>query len=124
MVCAVGNTGIRLMPTNEYRVRKLIKNDSVKVFRRNQFPTQFFDRETGETQPVGYKCDIGYTHVGVSVCTKKRELVNAQYDLLTGEPKRHNDRRKYRCDRRNRKSHCAPRFNYLKGKISEDGFTT
>jgi len=122
MVFVVGNTGIRLMPTNEYRARKLLKSGRARIFKRNPFMIRLLNRETGETQPVEYKCDTGYGHIGVSVCTEKRELVNAQYDLLKDEPERHNDRRKYRRDRRNRKRYRAPRFDNRRGKISEDGF--
>lgn len=122
MVFVVGNTGIRLMPTSEYRARKLLKSGRARIFKRNPFTIRLLNRETGETQPVEYKCDTGYGHIGVSVCTEKRELVNAQYDLLKDEPERHNDRQKYRRDRRNRKRYRAPRFNNRRGKTSEDGF--
>lgn len=122
MVFVVGNTGIRLMPTSEYQARKLLKSGRARIFKRNPFTIRLLNRETGETQPVEYKCDTGYGHIGVSVCTEKRELVNAQYDLPKDEPERHNDRRKYRRDRRNRKRYRAPRFDNRRGKISEDGF--
>ena len=122
MVCVVGNTGIRLMPTSEYRARKLLKSGRAKIYKRNPFTIQILNRGNGETQPIEYKCDTGYAHVGVSSCTEKQEVLNAQYNMLTDEAERHNDRRKYRHQRRNRKRYRAPKFNNRKGKISEDGF--
>ena len=122
MVFVTGNTGIRLMPTSEYRARRLLKSGRAKIFKRNPFTIQLLFRENGTTQPVEYKCDTGYAHIGVSICTEKRELVNDQYDLLASEPERHNDRRKYRRARRDRLRHRAPRFNNRKGLIAQDGF--
>ena len=70
-----------------------------------------------------YKCDTGYEHIGVSICTEKREIVHEQYDLLTNETEHHNDQRKYRRARRNRNTrYRAPRFNNRKGMITKDGF--
>ena len=133
MVFVVSRTGVRLMPATEYRARKLLKSGRAVVFRRDPFTIRLLNRETGTVQPVEYKCDTGYACIGISICTEKRELVNAQYDLpetmlqdakdlLASEPERHSDRRKYRRQRRNRKRHRAPRFNNRKGMTAKDGF--
>ena len=122
MVFVVSNSGIRLMPTSEYRARKLLKIGRAQVFHRNPFTIRLIYRMTGGTQPVEYKCDTGYAHIGVSICTQKKELVNEQYDLLTTETEHHNDRRKYRRARRNRLRYRKPRFNNRKGLICKDGF--
>ena len=122
MVFVVSKSGTRLMPTSEYRARKLLKGGRAQISGRNPFTIRLLYRTTGSTQPVEYKCDTGYAHIGVSICTQKRELVNEQYDLLTTETEHHNDRRKYRRARRSRLRYRKPRFNNRKGLISEDGF--
>lgn len=122
MVAVVTKDGIPLMPTNEYRARRLLKSGKAKIFRRLPFTIKLLERKSGETQPIEYSCDTGYQHIGVSISTEKKELVSAEYELLGGETERHNDRRKYRRTRRNRKRYRAPRFNNRKGRISRDGF--
>ena len=111
MVAVVGNSGIRLMPTTEARARKLLGSGRAVICQYRPFTIQLLDRETGTTQPVEYKSDTGYEHVGVSICSKKHEYVSAQYDLLPDETERHNSCRKYRRARRNRKRYRTPRFN-------------
>ena len=111
MVAVVGNSGIRLMPTTEARARKLLKSKRAVIYQYRPFTIRLLDRETGTTQPVEYKSDTGYEHVGVSICSEKHEYVSAQYDLLPDETEQHNSCRKYRRTRRNRKRYRAPRFN-------------
>lgn len=122
-VAVVDKTGIPLMPTTEAKARILLKKGRAVIFKhRPTFTIRITDREGGNTQPVEYKCDTGYEHIGVSICSEKHEYVNAQYDLLTDEKSRHDDCRKYRRDRRNRLRYRKPRFNNRKGLISKDGF--
>ena len=111
MVAVFGNSGIRLMPTTEARARKLLKSGRAVIHKHVPFTIRLLDRETGETQPVEYKTDTGYGHVGVSICSGKHEYVSAQYDLLHDETERHNDCWKYRRARRNRRRYRAPRFD-------------
>ena len=58
-------------------------------------------------------------HVGVSIKSEKHEFVHAQYDMLSNETERHNDRRKYRRTRRNRKWYRKPRFDNRSRKYKE-----
>ena len=122
MVAVVSNCGIPMMPTTEYRARRLLKKGRAVIFQYRPFTIKILDRETGETQPVEYKCDTGYQHIGISVCSEKREYINEQRDMLPDEVERHTKCRKYRRDRRNRKRYRKARFNNRKGKICEDGF--
>ena len=110
------------MPTNERHARRLLKSKRAEIYKRRPFTIRLLDREDGETQPIEYKCDTGYQHIGVSICTEKRELYNLQFDLLPDEAERHNDRRKYRNARRGRKRYRKARFNNRKGLITKDGF--
>ena len=111
MVAVVSKTGEPLMPTSPYRARKLLKKQKAKIYRYRPFFTiQLLERETGYVQDVEYKSDTGYSHVGISICSSKHELLAEQRDLLEGESERHNDRRKYRRTRRNRKRYRKARF--------------
>ena len=122
-VAVVDKNGIPLMPTTEAKARILLKKGRAVIFKhRPIFTIRITDREGGNTQPVEYKCDTGYEHIGVSICSEKHEYVNAQYDLLPDEKSRHDDCRKYQRSRRNRLRYRKPRFNNRKGMISKDGF--
>ena len=83
------------------------------------FTIRLTSRKEGETQPIEYACDTGYQHVGVSIKSEKHEFVHAQYDMLSNETERHNDRRKYRRTRRNRKWYRKPRFDNRSRKYKE-----
>ena len=106
------------MPTSPYRARHLLKKGRAKIFKyRPVFTIQIIDREDGQTQKIEYKSDTGYIHVGISVCSEKREFIREQRDLLSDEVEKHNDRLKYRRARRNRKRYRKPRFNNRINKI-------
>ncbi len=123
MVAVISKNGIRLMPTTSYKARKLLKSKCARVYGYRPFTIQLLDRECGNTQPIEFKMDTGYQHIGVSICTRKRELISEQRDLLPDEVEKHNKRRKYRKTRRNRKMrYRKPRFDNRKGLIVKDGF--
>ena len=119
-VAVLSSTGQKLMPTSNYRARKLLKSGRAAIeCYRPIFTIRLTDRKEGETQPIEYACDTGYQHVGVSIKSEKHEFVHAQYDMLSNEPERHNDCRKYRRTRRNRKRYRKPRFNNRSRKNQE-----
>ena len=119
-VAVLSSTGQKLMPTSNYRARKLLKSGraAIKCY-RPIFTIRLTSRKEGETQPIEYACDTGYQHVGVSIKSEKHEFVHAQYDMLSNETERHNDRRKYRRTRRNRKWYRKPRFDNRSRKYKE-----
>lgn len=118
MVAVVSNTGEPLMPTSPYRERRLLKSGCAKIYKYRPFFTiMLLDREDGTVQEIKYKSDTGYQYVGISACSKKHEFVREQRDMLTSEPEKHNDQRKYRRTRRNRKRYRKPRFDNRIGKI-------
>lgn len=119
MVYVVTNTGKPLMPTTEYRARKLFKKGRAKIYKYRPFTIMIIDRENGDTQPIEYKSDVGYQHVGISVASDKHEYTSIQVDLLPDETEKHNDQRKYRRTRRNRKRYRKPRFDNRK---KQDGW--
>ena len=119
-VAVISKTGIRLMPTNEYRARRLLKAGKAVIEQyRPIFTIRLTKREDGDTQPIEYASDTGYQHVGVSIKSEKHEFVHAQYDMLSDETERHNDCRKYRRTRRNCKRYRKPRFRNRKPKMSK-----
>ena len=119
-VAVLSSTGQKLMPTSNYRARKLLKSGRAAIeCYRPIFTIRLTNREEGKTQPIEYACDTGYQHVGVSIKSEKHEFVHAQYDMLSNETERHNDRRKYRRTRRNRKRYRKPRFNNRSKKNKE-----
>ena len=119
-VAVLSSTGRKLMPTSNYKARKLLKSGRAEIYAyRPIFTIRLKDRKEGETQPIEYACDTGYQHVGVSIKSEKHEFVHAQYDMLSNETERHNDCRKYRRTRRNHKRYRKPRFDSRSKKNKE-----
>ena len=88
-VSVISKTGMRLMPTSEYRARKLLKSNKATVYGHNPFTIQLTERETGDVQPVELCMDIGYLHIGTSVKSEKHEYLGVQIDTLTDEKQKH-----------------------------------
>ena len=105
------------MPTSYYKARRLMKQGRAKIFKHRPFTIMILDRADGEVQEIEYKSDTGYLHVGISVCSEKHEYMSRQMDLLDDEVEKHNDRRKYRRTRRNRKRYRKARFDNRIGKF-------
>ena len=116
-VAVVTNTNNPLMPTSPYRARSLLRSGKAKIKKHCPFTIMILDRSEGNVQEIEYKSDTGYLHVGISICSQKREFVREQRDLLSDEPEKHNDRRKYRHNRRNRKRYRAARFDNRVRKV-------
>lgn len=122
-VAVISASGKKLMPTNSYRARRLLKSKRAVIYKyRPVFTIKLADRTNGYTQPIEYKCDTGYQNIGISICSDTKEFVNEQRDLLKDEVKRHSDSRKYRRTRRNRLCYRKKRFDNRRGMISKDGF--
>ena len=122
-VAVINASGKKLMPTNSYRARRLLKSKRAVIYRyRPVFTIKLVDRTNGYTQPIEYKCDTGYQNIGISICSDTKEFVNEQRDLLKDEVKRHSDSRKYRRTRRNRLRYRKARWDNRRGMISRDGF--
>lgn len=122
-VAVISASGEKLMPTNSYRARKLLKSKRAVIHKyKPVFTIKLVDRANGDVQSIEYKCDTGYQHIGISICSSTKEFVNEQRDLLKDEVERHNDSRKYRRTRRNRLRYRKARWNNRKGLISKDGF--
>lgn len=114
MVAVISNSGVLMMPTSNYRARKLLTRKRAVVHGFNPFTIRLIDRETGNKQPVEKTIDTGYVHVGNSLKTAKHELAAIELQTLTDEKDRHDDQRMYRRGRRSRKRYRKPRFNNRK----------
>ena len=110
-VCVVTPDRKPLMPTSEYRARKLLKSGKAVIFKHKPFTIMLTRVVSENVQPIEYCCDTGYKHIGVSVKSEKHEYFDCQFDMLQDEKIRHDKRRKHRRERRNRKRYRKPRFN-------------
>ena len=111
-VAVLSSTGKKLMPTSNYHARRLLKKGRAVIAKyKPVFTIRMTDREDGETQPLEYTTDTGYVYVGNSVKSQRHEFFHEERDMLSDETERHNDCRKYRRARRNRKRYRKPRFD-------------
>ena len=114
-VAVLSSTGKKLMPTSNYHARRLLKKGRAVIAKHKPvFTIRMTDRESGKTQPVEYASDTGYIHVGISVKSQRHEFFHEERDMLTNETERHNDCRKYRRARRNRKRYRKTRFDHTR----------
>lgn len=111
MVTVLSSTKQKLMPTTSYRARHLLKKGSATIYKYRPFTIILTNRTSGDVQDIEYKCDTGYKHIGVSICSQKQEFVSNEFELLDGESERHRDQKIYRRTRRNRLRYCKARFD-------------
>ena len=52
MVFVISSTGKKLMPTNEYRARKLLKKNKAKICKYTPFTIQLLLKEDGTVQMI------------------------------------------------------------------------
>ena len=110
-VAVISRTGKKLMPTSEYRARRLLKSGKAVKHSFDPFTICLTEREDGDVQPVEVCVDTGYIHIGISVKSEKHEYLALQVDTLTDEKERHEAQKAYRRTRRNRKRYRKPRFD-------------
>ena len=111
MVAVISNSGKRLMPTTNYRARKLLVAGKAVPVGFRPFTIRLTYETSSNTQPIELTIDTGYIHVGDSLKTAKHELAAIEIRTLTDEKNKHYDRRTYRRARRNRLRYRKPRFN-------------
>ena len=110
-VAVISRTGKKLMPTSEYRARRLLKSGKAVKHSFDPFTIRLTEREDGNVQPIEVCVDTGYIHIGISAKSEKHEYLALQVDTLTNERERHEAQKTYRCTRRNRKRYRKPRFD-------------
>ena len=120
MVAVLSSTKQKLMPTTSYRARRLLKKGKATIYRYKPFTIILTDRKQGDVQEIEYKCDTGYKHMGVSICSQKQELISCEFELLDSESERHRDQKMYRRTRRNRLRYRKARFDNRKKKYKKN----
>ena len=111
-VHVIGATGDRLMPTFKFGlVRHLLKNGKAKIVCRDPITIQLLYETTSYVQPIEKCQDTGYQHIGSSLKSETAEYESRQLDLLPDEKQHHDDQRRYRRARRNRKRCRKPRLD-------------
>lgn len=103
--------GEPLMPTSPRKAKSLLKSGRARVSRRTPFTIRLL-YATGETrQLVSLGVDAGYSSIGLSAVTGKKELFSSEVLLRSDMVKLNSERRQYRRSRRHRKTwHRKPRF--------------
>jgi len=108
--------GEPLMPTTPRKARVLLKQGKAKVVSRTPFVIQLL-YPTGENkQDITLGIDAGYSVIGYSAVTAKRELIAGELELRDDIKRLLEKRREYRRARRSRKWYRKPRFDNRKRK--------
>lgn len=109
-VYVLNQRGEPLMPCSPRKAKVLLKQVKAKVVKRSPFTIQL-TIATGETkQEVILGVDTGYSNVGVSAITEKKELLSATFKLRTNISDLLKERAMYRRGRRNRLWYREPRW--------------
>ena len=104
--------GQPLMPTTSRKARILLKGGKAKVVKRTPFTIQL-KYATGENkQPIKLGIDSGYSAIGFSAKTEKKELISGDAEIRTDIPEKLKEKRMYRRGRRNKHHwYREPRFD-------------
>lgn len=99
-----------IMPTSQAKAKHLVRDGKAKVIQRNPFTIQL-KYPTGEAkQYIILGIDAGYSMIGFSAITKKRELICGEVKLRKNISKLLEQKKNYRRTRRNKLWHRPPRF--------------
>ena len=116
-VAVISWTGKKLMPTSEYRARRLLKSGKAVRHSFDPFTIRLTEREDGNVQSIEVCVDTGYIHIGISVKSEKHEYLFLQVDTLTDEREQHEAQKAYRRTRRNRKRYLFLLIYSLQKKV-------
>jgi len=103
--------GQPLMPCKPAKARHLLKEGKAEVIRCRPFTIRLLWDCEVNVQPITLGIDSGYKNIGFSVMAEKAELMSGEVELRTDIPKKLEQRRQYRRNRRNRLWHREPRFD-------------
>ena len=103
--------GDPLMPCKPRKARVLLKQGKAKVVKRTPFTIKLNYPCGGNKQEITLGVDAGYSKVGISAVSEKKELFSAEFRLRRDMVKLNSERAMYRRNRRGRKTwHRKPRF--------------
>lgn len=111
MVYVIDINGNPLMPTNEAKARKLLKNKKAIVKELKPFTVQLNYETSNYTQRITLGIDSGYLNIGFSAITDKKELIVGEVKLLQGIKDRIQEKAMYRRQRRSRLRYRKARWN-------------
>ena len=115
MVYILSMEGRPLMPTDRHgKVRRLLKEGKAKVVKAKPFTIQLLYKTKEYIQPVTLGIDSGYTYIGFSAITEKKEFISGEVKLRNDVNELIKERRMYRKIRRNRLRYRKPRFDNRK----------
>ena len=103
-----------LMPTTPRKARILLKEQKAKIIKRNPFAIQLKYPTEETKQPITLGIDAGYSMVGFSAITNRKEYLAGELKLRMDVSKKLNQRRRYRRTRRSKLWYRKPRFNNRK----------
>ncbi|GBE55725.1 CRISPR-associated endonuclease Cas9 [archaeon BMS3Bbin15] len=103
--------GKPLMPTTPGKARILLKQGKATVIQRTPFTIQLCYLTGKYKQDIELGIDAGYSTIGFSATTEKKELLSGELTLRKRISKLLKQRRSYRRARRNRLWHRKSRFN-------------
>lgn len=110
IVYVLNMRGQSLMPTKQQKANKLLKQGKAKIVKRNPFTIQL-KYATGETkQNITLGIDSGYSFIGFSALSEKKELISGEVSLRKDVSKKLTERKMYRNNRRNKLWYRKPRF--------------
>jgi len=99
------------MPCSPKRARMLLKEKKAIVVRRKPFTIKLLYGSGGYKQPITLGIDTGYSNIGLSAVTDKKEVFSGELKLRSNIVKLISNRRVYRKTRRSRLWYRKPRFN-------------
>lgn len=111
MVYVISMEGRPLMPCKEAKARKLLRQNTAKIYKRNPFTIQLLFECENQIQDITLGVDAGSKHIGLSATINNKELYSADVELRNDIVNLLSIRRENRRTRRNRLRYRAPRFN-------------
>jgi hypothetical protein len=104
-VFVISKDGKPLMPTERHRkVRLWLKHKEARVVHRNPFTIQLLFETGSYTDTLKLGVDPGYSHLGLSVVSSKKEYYSSEVELRTNIPSLMQEKKMYRVNRRSRKT--------------------
>ena len=111
MIYVISVDGKPLMPTSNAKARILLKQKKAKVKELKPFTIQLNYRTTSHIQEITLGIDSGYSNIGFSAITDKKELLAGELKLLQGMKERLLEKARYRKIRRSRLRYRKARWS-------------
>jgi len=100
MIYVKSKNGKVLMPCSERKARVLLMQGKAKIVNHKPFTIQLIHGSSGYKQPVSLGIDSGYSYIGFSAVTDKKELFGGELILLKKISERLKERAQYRKSKR------------------------